>query len=240
MSETNTEYGTVTILNLEDIFERMMQAIERICREKEGEVTVGLTGGSTPKAFYQWATEGRVFNTEVLDRIIWMTSDERYVPWESEESNFGNADRLMLEPLGVMEENKRPWAVGRKPEEAARQYNNYFKEESCFDLCILGMGDDCHTASLFPGSLLISEENQDSFSAIDVPSKGMRLTITPKGLSRCGEILMVVTGLNKTVALKQVLEGPYNLLERPAQLHKDWAEKVTWLVDNAAASQLSL
>ena len=236
--DLQTPYGRVLILNLEAIFEQIVQAIEAICNEKQGNITIGLTGGSTPKAFYQWVAQNRVFKTDYLDRIVWMTSDERFVPWTSEDSNFGNADRLMLEPIGVIEENKRPWSIGKNPETAAKEYCDYFHEGECFDLCILGMGDDCHIASLFPGSALIGDNLARSFEAVDVPNKGMRLTITPKGLSHCGKILMVVTGYNKAVALKQVLEGPYNENVQPAQLNQLWPEKVTWLTDHAAAGQL--
>ena len=193
-NDLQTPYGRVLILNLETIFEQIIQAIEAICNKKQGDVIIGLTGGSTPKAFYQWAAQNRVLKTEYLDRIIWMTSDERFVPWTSEDSNFGNADRLMLEPVGVLEENKRPWSIGKNPETAAKEYSDYFNENECFDLCILGMGDDCHTASLFPGSALIGDNFARSFEAVDVPNKGMRLTITPKGLSHCDQILMIVTG----------------------------------------------
>lgn len=235
-----TSYGNVLILNLEFIFEQIIQAIEALCHKSDKKITVGLTGGSTPKAFYQWAAQNRVIKNDILDQIIWMTSDERYVPWDSEESNFGNADRLLLEPIGVLEENKRPWSIGRSPQAAAKEYENFFKTGSSFDLCILGMGDDCHTASLFPGSALIGDPLVTDFAALSVPGKGTRLTITPKGLSRCDQIFMVVTGYNKAVPLKHVLEGPLNENVKPAQIHAVWPQKVTWLIDHAASCQLNL
>lgn len=238
MKEIQTDYGKVYVLNRDQIFARIVKELERICKEKSGAVTIGLTGGSTPKEFYKWIVAKDSLKPNVLSQIIWMTSDERYLPLESEESNFGNADRLMLRPLGVSEDKKRPWKVEIVPQEAATNYNSYFTGDKCFDLCMLGMGDDCHIASVFPGSPLIGEDPEENFVAIDVPKKGMRLTTTPNGLKRSSQVLMIVTGETKSLALKKVLQGDYNPNEKPAQLNRKWAEKVIWLVDDEAACKL--
>lgn len=233
-----TKYGHIIILDLQSIFAKkadiINQAVAQTCRF----VSIGLTGGSTPKAFYQWAAENTVFNQHTLNQVLWMTSDERCVPLESSESNFGNADRLMLTPLSVPQENKRPWTVSDSPDQAAIIYNKYFTDDNCFDLCFLGMGDDCHIASIFPESPLILNSPIDNFTSINVTDKGIRLTITPSGLSRCRKIIMVVTGKSKSASLKEVLYGPFNPQQKPAQLHKNWAHKVTWLIDTSAASEL--
>lgn len=231
MREIQTDYGKVYVLNRDQIFQRIVKELELICESKSGPVTVGLTGGSTPKEFYKWVVANNSLKSNLLSQIIWMASDERYVPLESDESNFGNAERLMLGPLGISKDKKRPWKVVLDPNEAAEDYNGYFTGEKCFDLCILGMGDDCHIASIFPGSPLIEENPSEGFAAIDVPEKGMRLTITPNGLRRSSEILMIVTGKGKSQGLKQVFEGDFNPKEKPAQLNREWAEKVTWLID---------
>lgn len=240
MREIQTDYGKIYILNRDQIFERKVQILEEICAKKSGIVTVGLTGGSTPKEFYKWVVANDRLKPDLLEKIIWMASDERYVPLENEESNFGNADRLMLSQLGVSEDKKHPWMVDFTAQEAAEDYNNYFAEGKCFDLCILGMGDDCHMASIFPGSPLIDMDLSDNFVAIEVLGKGARLTITPVGLRRSGQILMIVTGKGKSQALKKVLEGNLDLNKKPAQLNRLWSQQVIWLVDDEAASELSL
>lgn len=243
MREVQTVYGKLSILDHNHIFLRIAQAIKEVCMKKVKYATVGLTGGSTPKEFYKWATAQNVFYKQLLDQVIWMTSDERYVPLKSEESNFGNADRLMLDPYSVSKDSKFPWRITLSPEKAAADYDDFFlkhNKEKCFDLCLLGMGDDCHIASIFPGSPLIDENPSANFAAIEVPGKGIRLTITPNGLKKSGQIIMIVTGKAKSAALKKVLEGKYNPKEYPAQLHKEWSQKVTWLVDEDAASELIL
>lgn len=240
MHQIQSEYGNLLILHQEDLFKKIVLQIEDSVKHKDQPISIGLTGGSTPKAFYQWAAKHSVFKKHSLNQILWMTSDERYVPLESSESNFGSADRLMLTPLHVPQKNKLPWCVSDSPQEAAKLYNDHFVPNTSFDLCLLGMGDDCHIASIFPNSPLItlSQSIQENFTSINVPNKGTRLTITPHGINHCHKIIMIVTGSGKSSALKKVLHGHFNPIENPAQLHKNWASKVTWLIDPPAAEKL--
>ena len=144
---------------------------------------------------------------------------------DDSESNFGNAQRGFLEPLGFSEANQRPWPVYCKPVEAAARFNRLWEEElpghSVFDLCLLGMGTDCHTASLFPGSPLLESSNDEPFAAVEVPSKGWRLTITPAGLQRCGRILVAVSGASKANALNLAFREKVDLKVIPVQILKD-------------------
>jgi 6-phosphogluconolactonase len=110
-----------------------------------------------------------------------------------------------------------------------------------YDICFLGMGDDCHTLSLFPHSPLLTNPPLGDFAAIDAgEKKGWRLTLLPAGLARCGRILILVTGKAKAEALQSVFEGPENALERPIQFVRGIAQKVFWLVDEAAAGKLAV
>ena len=112
--------------------------------------------------------------------------------------------------------------------------------EAGFDLCLLGMGDDGHTASLFPLSPLIESGVEESFASVGVTGKGWRLTITPAGLQRCSQIVVSVQGSGKAAALKKALEGPFEPYKIPIQLLRHAAERVIWLLDEAAAAELSL
>ena len=231
-----TDFGTVKVGNPDAIFTAMADAIN-LARH-----SVGLSGGSTPKAFYRWAAEVRRVEPLAEKRITWSVSDERCVPLYSEDSNFGNAERAFLGPRGIDETNWLPAPVELKPEAAASAWNETwarrFSPDYCFDLCFLGMGDDCHTASLFPGSPLIGSGVKDNFAALEVPGKGWRLTITEAGLGRCASICVVVTGAGKAEALKAVLHCDFDPEKRPIQLLKANAPRVTWLCDEAAVSGL--
>lgn len=228
------------ILSENEIFEETVKHIEAAVAEGDSQ-TIGLTGGSTPKRFYSWAGENDPFSEATLQRAVWFTSDERMVSLEDGESNFGEADRRMLAPLKVAEDRKFPWPVNLDPHSAASAQNMRWNERygpgRCFDLCLLGMGDDGHTASIFPKSPMLGVDFPDNFTCVEVPGKGWRLTITRAGFHRCRRILMTVAGANKAGILREVLEGPDG--RYPAQLLKDHAESTTWLVDHAAAAQLS-
>jgi len=100
------------------------------------------------------------------------------------------------------------------------------------------MGEDGHTASIFPGSLLLEKPCGENFAAIDVPGKGWRLSITPEGLGKCAHVVIVVTGSNKASVLKEVLEGAIAVKKHPSQLLRTLNTKVTWLVDHEAAALL--
>lgn len=238
MKSIPTPYGTVHVCNLETIFLETLTLIKRAAVAAQEPVVVGLTGGSTPKAFYRWAYEHKKPDPVLLEKVIWSTSDERHVPLSSDESNFGNADRVLLQGWGVPTENKFPWPVEGTPEACAdlftHRWNERFGADRTFDLCFLGMGDDCHTASLFPKCPLIGSGHRESFAAVDWPGRGWRLTLTPEGLLRARKIIVTVTGAGKRQALKHVFEESFDPLNKPVQLLKAHADKTIWLIDDAA------
>jgi len=237
-----TLYGLLLIGSQEQVFEHTAALLADCHAQKNSRITVGLSGGSTPKAFYRWVVERRPLSKNVLGNTCWLASDERCVPLESDESNFGNAKRLLLDPSSVPDDFKIPWPTHLDPPVASRAFNKTWNERfgagACFDLCFLGLGDDCHTASLFPGSSLIDAACEDNFAAVEAPDKSWRLTITEAGLARCGKIVVTVLGQSKARALKQVLETPCRPLERPAQLLQKHAQRVLWLTDPPAAAAL--
>ena len=109
--QKNTAYGSLLILDQEAIFKKLVDVIEELAKKNQNP-TIALTGGSTPKAFYQWVVSHDHFSKTVKEKVIWMTSDERDVPLDDKESNFGNADRLMLTPLRIKAENKKTLELG--------------------------------------------------------------------------------------------------------------------------------
>lgn len=243
INRQQTPYGQVIMAEQDALFDQLVTFIkEGVSAKKEPLFSVGLSGGSTPKAFYEWCVEKSAFKDMPLEEIDWSVSDERMVPLGSEESNFGNADRFLLTPLQVDIARKNPWPTDISPEEAAQEFTQIWTERfsanKAFDLCLLGMGDDCHTASLFPHCSLIDENPDSLFAATHWPERGDRLTLTPKGLSACGHIVVLLTGAKKAAALQSVFSGDFNPSEKPIQLLKNCAERVTWLVDPAAGDAL--
>ena len=244
MIEFRNEFGKILIGKKEELFTCSMKLIGQAREEAGKGAVIGLSGGSTPKALYRWVVaQGSRFQN-LCRECRWTVSDERCLPLESDESNFGTADRLLLRPLGVPEANKIPWQVELSPPVAAKRFQETWRENigegprKGFDLCFLGLGEDCHTASLFPGSPLIGRHEKELFAAVEAPGKGWRLSITEAGLNRCGNIVVMATGQSKADALERVMKGPLNPHEKPAQVLGRVLAPVIWLLDEEAASGL--
>ncbi len=243
MRSLSTPYGRIQVGGKEEVFAEAVAlaigAAKKIDRPRLG---WALTGGGTPQEWYRWSVSTKALPGDLLSRTDFTVSDERHVPPESDQSNFGNAERLLLDPLNFPTEQRIPWPVQLPPAEAAASYAGIwaarFGAESAYDLCFLGLGDDSHTASWFPGSSFFSEPVATLFAAIEVPGKGWRLTITPAGLLHCGLIVVMPLGAGKSAALARVVKSKYDPKNIPAQWLKNCADRVVWLVDEAAAAEL--
>lgn len=238
MSTVQTLAGAVHVLAREAAFAALAERIEALPGARP---TVALSGGSTPKAFYAWAVANRVFRPETLARVEWHVSDERCVPLDSPESNFGNAARGLLDPLGVAADRRFPWAVERTPVEAAGAYERFWRtagRDRLYDLCVLGLGDDSHIASLWPSCPLIAADGGARFAATEWPGRGWRLTVTPTGLALCGSVVVLVNGAAKAPALRAVCRGAPDAATHPGQLLRAMAPRVAWLADADSAGGL--
>jgi 6-phosphogluconolactonase len=244
MTEKTTDYGRLCVGEKEELFARAVAlTATQQARTAPRNFTLALTGGLTPLEWYDWCVRTRALPPALLAATHFTVSDERHVPLVSEESNFGHAARRLLDPLAVPSERRHPWPVRLSPAEAAEAYRRAWSALAgpgrAYDVCFLGLGDDAHTASIFPGSPLLSASagSADFFVALET-TKGPRLTITPAGLRACDLIIIKTHGAAKAPALKRIFSGPYDPLKAPAQILKTCADRVVWLVDNAAAAGL--
>lgn len=241
---TQTRFGTLFVGSPTEIYERLALQILETNRLADGEALVALTGGSSPKSFYRWAVENDCFAPDAIDAVRWTTSDERWVPLESDDSNFGHATRLLLDPIAIEAGKRTPWVTEGDPETAARVMDAFLRgrrrDGIAVDLCILGMGDDAHTASIFPGSPILDPETRPSAlcTAVDVPGKGYRLTYTPEGLAASGLIVVHVQGAAKAEAIRSVFLDDNEVQHQPIRLLSRFANRVLWLLDHEAASLL--
>ena len=244
MHEFSTNYGTVRSGPPDELFAEAARIATTAWRgAPSGRFSWALTGGSTPKAWYKWCTERRALAAALMQETDWYVSDERYAPLASDQSNFGTADRLLLTPSGVPVERKHPWAVHLAPQAAAQDFARLTQRPAgrckAFELCFLGLGEDAHTASLFPGGALLADDGDALFAAIEVPGKGQRLTITPTGLRNCGCIVVMATGAAKAEAVRRVFQGGESIAAVPAKVLATCAARVVWLLDPAAAAGMS-
>jgi len=209
-----------------------------------GVFSIALSGGSTPRELHL-----KLASPPLSDQVEWahvhvFFGDERFVPPDDPQSNYRMARETLLSRVPIPPENVHRMRGELPPEEAAadyeRQLKEFFKDEPPrLDVILLGMGDNGHTASLFPGLTAVHEQ-QRGVVAEYVAEVGMwRITLTPLVINLAREVIFLVAGAAKADMLHQVLEGPYAPAERPAQIVRPAPGEVVWLVDAAAAAKLS-
>jgi len=200
---------------------------------------VALAGGTTPKAAYELlAQEPRSNNVSWKDVFVYF-GDERCVPPESDESNYKMAFDALLSHIRIPPQNVHRMHGEDEPGRAARAYSQVLAETMGeaprFDLMLLGMGDDGHTASLFPGTDPGTDEEQ-LVRAVFVEKFGVaRLTVTPAVINNSRHIAIAVEGTAKSSALQAAREGPYDPAKYPVQIVSPLDGNLTWLADKAAA-----
>jgi 6-phosphogluconolactonase len=212
-----------------------------------GTFSVVLSGGGTPQPLFKFLAADK--SADLLDwsRIHFFWGDERTVPPDSSESNYQQAYKTLLGPRLIQPGNIHRIKGELDPVKAASLYQKEISElllESPprFDLIFLGMGGDGHTASLFPGTKVVSNPGDYQWVAANqVPQQDTwRITFTPQLINAARTVIFLVSGQNKAQTLKRVLEGPFLPETYPAQLIKPDHGKLIWLVDQGAASNLDL
>jgi 6-phosphogluconolactonase len=209
-----------------------------------GRFSIALSGGSTPRDLHL-----RLASSPLVDQVDWSRvhvffGDERCVPPDDERSNYRMALETLLSKVPIPPEQIHRIRGELPPEVAAEDYERELREffgdePPSLDLILLGMGDNGHTASLFPGLTAVHEQ-QRWVVAEYVAEVGMwRVTLTPVLLNLAREILFLVAGAAKAAMLRRVLQGPYTPAELPAQVVRPRVGEVFWLVDAAAAAELN-
>jgi 6-phosphogluconolactonase len=217
---------------------------EAICTH--GEFTLCLTGGMTPASTYELlATRFHLSVDWKGVQFFW--GDERCVPPESPASNFGMANHTMLARLSLQQEQIHRIRGEAEPGLAASEYERalraFFRLEQpqsfpSFNLLLLGLGDNAHVASLFPHHPALYEKTRLTV-AVDVevePSR--RVSLTMPVINNAERVLFLVSGEKKAAAVRNVLQGPQDPAQFPAQLVKPGSGEIVWLMDKAAASGL--
>jgi 6-phosphogluconolactonase len=203
-----------------------------------GRFTVGLSGGRTPKALYELlATDG------FADQVDWANveiffGDERTVPPDHPDSNFRMASESLLDHVPLPKTNVHRMRGELDPEAAAIEYGKMlkdrFSDDGGLDLALLGMGDDGHTASLFPGTEALKEPKHRCVANFVPKLNTWRITMSAPFLSRSREVLVLVEGASKAARIQEVLEGPPEPDRLPIQMIQP-QKRLVWLMDVAAA-----
>jgi len=225
-----------------------VQAAASAVREKNA-FNVALAGGSTPKALYSLLVNDPALRSQIpWDKIHMFFGDERHVAPDHPDSNFRMATEAMISKSPLKPEQVTR-IKGEYPgtQQAALEYEEalreYFKlkagEYPRFDLVLVGMGNEGHTLSLFPGTKALHADGSIAVRNWIGKLCTERITLTAPAACNAAEIIFMVTGADKACALKSVMEGPYEPDQLPAQLLQPQDGKLLWLVDAAAGSMLT-
>jgi 6-phosphogluconolactonase len=219
-----------------------------------GRFTLALAGGSTPRdAYALLATDAFAHQVEWgLVHVLW--GDERCVPPDDPRSNYRMAKEALLDRVPIPAQQIHRIRGEDEPEKAAASYEQELRallchpftafragserSEGSLDLVLLGLGEDGHTASLFPGQAAVHETAR-WVMAVPAPDATMwRITLTPAVLNAARNVTFVVSGATKAVRLQQVLRGPFTPDVLPAQAIRPLQGRLTWLVDEAAGGRV--
>ncbi|HQZ18908.1 MAG TPA: 6-phosphogluconolactonase [Vicinamibacteria bacterium] len=218
--------------------------------EASGAFKVALAGGSTPRRTHELLADPSLSNQVDWEATHIFFGDERAAPPDHPDSNYGNALETLLSRVKIPEAQIHRMEGERADlDTAATEYEATLAESfdltvesglPRFDLVMLGLGEDGHTASLFPGTLAL-DESRAWVVANDVPEKATRrLTMTVPLLNAARCVMFTVEGGDKAASLSAVLEGPSDPHRFPAQLIAAADGDLLWLIDRAAAANLTL
>jgi 6-phosphogluconolactonase len=241
------------LTNLEAIAKRAAQEFVQASTSaisERGSFSVALSGGSTPKALYSLLATDATLRPQIpWDKMLVYFGDERNVGPDHADSNFRMATEAMISKVPLKPEQVfRIKGEYKDTERAAVEYEQALctslkVAEGRFprlDLVLMGMGNEGHTASLFPGAKALHESKRAVVRTWVGKLYTERITLTVPAINNAARIIFMITGVDKALALKGVLEGPYEPDQLPAQMIQPANGKLLWLVDTIAGGMLSI
>jgi 6-phosphogluconolactonase len=237
---------TLLCADIAEVAHRAAEEWTRACRDavaRSGRFTVALSGGNTPRSLYE-VLAGVDFRGKIpWDRIHFFWGDERVVPADHPDSNYHMAREALLAKVPAREANIHRVETERGAEKAAAAYEDTLREvfaleagaQPRFDFVLLGLGDDCHTASLFPGSDALEEQKRLVVATFVAKLKSERVTMTLPVLNHAASVVFLVSGAAKANCVRDIL---VNHAAFPAARVDPPDGSLLWIVDHAAAALL--
>ena len=215
---------------------------------KRARFLVALSGGSTPKELYRVLTTQEFAPQLDWSKVHFLFGDERAVPPTHQDSNFSLANRLLFIPLNIPPAQIHRMRGEDPPETAAVEYEALLRRLTSatagqwpvLDLVLLGMGEDGHTASLFPGTPALTEQTRWVTPGLSPQGTRSRITLTLGVINHASVILFLVTGVNKANVVRRILENRADASDSyPAARVRPEAGRLVWYLDRAAASEMA-
>jgi len=213
-----------------------------------GRFLVVLSGGTTPKTLYAVLTSQEFAPQLDWTNVHFLFGDERAVPPTHSDSNFALANTMLFTPLNIPPANIHRMRGEDSPETAAGHYEKIVRRLTAtipgqwpmLDLVLLGMGEDGHTASLFPGTPALREQSRWVVPGLSPQGTRSRITLTLGVINHASVILFLVTGGNKAPVVRRVIEGRADGADSyPAAQVRPETGRLLWYLDRAAASELT-
>jgi 6-phosphogluconolactonase len=229
-----------TVINLASLFVTLSaQAISNT-----GRFSIALSGGSSPKKLYELLASDAYKNKVEWEKVYFFFGDERYVPHTDKDSNYLMAKIALFDPLKISHSNIFAVDTSKSPEGAAEDYtakiDKFFGHDpKSFDLILLGLGDNSHTASLFPGTPVLHDTTESVKEVYLTDQQVYRITFTAPLINEAHHIAFLVYGEGKAEAVHHVLEDDRDIETYPAQLIAPTHGDVIWYLDDAAAAKVS-
>jgi 6-phosphogluconolactonase len=209
----------------------------------ENRFSIVLSGGSTPRGVYSLLAQIQETDLD-WSMVHFFWGDERCVPPDHPDSNYKMAQEVLLRKIPVPDSNIHRMSGEKHPIAAADLYQqeleSFFTDNPKFNMVLLGMGSDGHTASLFPGSDAIMEQNRWVSASYITHLKAWRITLTPIVINQAEHIVFMVSGEDKAHTLQRVLDGAYEPDLLPAQVIQPKKGTLSWMIDQQAAAHLHL
>jgi 6-phosphogluconolactonase len=232
------------------IFDSISQLVENfslffidLIKQKEGDFCVALSGGSTPKVWFEELAKNHKKDIP-WEKVHFYWGDERCVPPLDEESNFGMTKKYLLDHVHIPPQNIHRIHGELAPELAAKNYENDLVQNltmdrfPIFDLVILGMGDDGHTASIFPHQIALWDSSNSCVIAAHPVSGQQRISISGGVINNARAVAFLATGKNKTKKVSEIIHKKPIAVNYPASLVAPKKGLLRWFLDSSAAQNL--
>lgn len=211
--------------------------------QQQGKFSFVLSGGSSPRKLFELLASDAWRSEIEWKKVFFFFGDERYVPADHPDSNFLMSKKALFDPLNIasnqvfrMNTDLEPAATAQAYEESLKTY--FAGKPERFDLVLLGLGDNSHTASLFPHTSVLHEKKAMVKEIYVEEVKMFRITLTAPCINQAARIAFLVYGASKAEAVRHILEDERNIEEYPAQLIHPANGELHWFLDEAAAAQL--
>lgn len=214
---------------------------------RSGRFAVALSGGSTPKALYSLLASSEYRDRADWQRVHLFWGDERCVPPDHSESNFRMVEEALLRNISIPEQNIHRMAGEKEPSSAAADYERELRDffelgpgqRPRFDLVLLGLGEDGHTASLFPGNTALTEQENLVATTYVEKLKAHRLTLTLPVINYAAQVSFLIAGASKAAVVKNLLGADSKSFDYPAGRVRPSNGQLTWFITRDAAGEMS-